>query len=262
MRVCVSCFWSARLRAAEPVADALEPQPRVAPAARRPAARLRWRACCVVGLLGFASPGPAQVFNYLPAAPNVSPGATGWQDVNVSAYVPVGATGVIVQYIETANGGDVDYGVRKKGSTDGFFTDAAKAAFQGWMMTGVDASRSSRSIAASRRSTSTCSATRCPGSPSSPTASTSPRPAPAYVGREHRRGHRVGHRYRRHLPRPEQRRPRRSTTSCARRARPTTAYTEPAADNVNVGHHRRRRRRDRAAADRHDRASTSTWWAT
>ena len=99
------------------------------------------RALLVLGLAAVAHPAGAAVFNYLPAAPNVSPAGTGWQDVDVSAYLPAGATGVIIQYIETSGISDRDFGVRKKGSTDGFFTDAAKADFQGWMMTGVDASR-------------------------------------------------------------------------------------------------------------------------
>ena len=99
------------------------------------------RALLVLALAAVALPAGAAVFNYLPTAPNVSPAGTGWQDVDVSAYLPVGATGVIVQYIETVGSSDQDFGLRKKGSTDGFFTDAAKANFQGWMMTGVDSSR-------------------------------------------------------------------------------------------------------------------------
>ena len=63
--------------------------------------------------------------------------------MNVSAYVPVGATGVIVQWSNAfpSSGNDEDFGVRVKGSTDPFTTEAAKDVHQGWLMTGLDANR-------------------------------------------------------------------------------------------------------------------------
>jgi hypothetical protein len=49
---------------------------------------------------------------------DVSPGATGaWTDVDVSANVPVGATGVILLMVNTRGFAD-DIGARKNGSTD------------------------------------------------------------------------------------------------------------------------------------------------
>ncbi len=85
----------------------------------------------------------AATFNYLPTPVDVSPTVAGsWQDVDVSASVPVGATGVIVQWVNTAVGADADYGVRMKGSTDNWaFDGEAKDTNQGWLMTGLNVNR-------------------------------------------------------------------------------------------------------------------------
>ncbi len=80
-------------------------------------------------------------FNYITTPVDVSPAGTGWQTVDVSASVPANATGVIVQWQGEVSGADQDFGIRKMGSTDGQFQDAAKADQQGWLMIGVDSSR-------------------------------------------------------------------------------------------------------------------------
>jgi len=82
----------------------------------------------------------ASTFNYLATPVDVSPSATGWQDVDVSSYVPVGATGVIVQFYNNS-GDNKHYGVRKNGSSDGFFDTASKDGQQGWLMIGLDSNR-------------------------------------------------------------------------------------------------------------------------
>jgi len=59
--------------------------------------------------------------SFFPIAPvDVTPGVTGsWRDVDVSAHIPAGATGVILYVDAIAGGGaGVDFGLRKKGSTD------------------------------------------------------------------------------------------------------------------------------------------------
>jgi hypothetical protein len=123
-----------------------ETRGRVAPRGGTSARRRAWcgfiyvPSLALVAFLGVSSAAEAAVFNYFPAPYDVSPGLTGWRDVDVSAYVPVGATGVILQYVETS-GVDRDYGVRMKGSTDAFYPGAAKSDFQGFMMTGLDANR-------------------------------------------------------------------------------------------------------------------------
>ena len=65
-----------------------------------------------------------------------------WLDRDVSAYVPVGATGVIVQFEETT-GSYLQYAVRKKGSTDTWMLaqNTATTNQHGFLMTGLDANR-------------------------------------------------------------------------------------------------------------------------
>ena len=86
-----------------------------------------------------------QTFNYLNNPINVTPATAGsWQDVDVSLYIPIGATGVIVQWVgELAT--DWDYGIRMNGSSDTFGLRKAYGDAQGFLMTGVDGTESSRS---------------------------------------------------------------------------------------------------------------------
>lgn len=59
----------------------------------------------------------AQAFYPLAEPVEIIPGAAdAWQDMDVSTYVPAGATGVILHIVNTA--ADCDFGLRKKGSTD------------------------------------------------------------------------------------------------------------------------------------------------
>jgi len=109
--------------------------------AQRLPARLAW---LLLALGALATPSEAATFNYLPTPVDVSPGVfNAWTDVNVSAQVPAGATGVIIQWVNPAGGAsDLNYGVRMKGSTDNWaFDSEAKDGQQGWLMTGLDAAR-------------------------------------------------------------------------------------------------------------------------
>jgi hypothetical protein len=74
----------------------------------------------------------------------VTPGSTGsWVDVDVSSYVPAGATGVILQVVNNT-GGNYMYGVRYNGQTSEtwmYDTFEFKDGTQRWLMIGLDASR-------------------------------------------------------------------------------------------------------------------------
>jgi photosystem II stability/assembly factor-like uncharacterized protein len=81
-------------------------------------------------------------FNYCDSPIDVSPTTTAsWADVDVSASIPAGATGVILQVLNST-ATDRMYGVRKKGSTDTWMSsyDTAKAGTHTWLMVGVDSS--------------------------------------------------------------------------------------------------------------------------
>jgi hypothetical protein len=99
-------------------------------------------AACFLGLPGRAR---ADVFNYLSAPVDVTPGSTSaWVDVNVSANVPAGATGVILQMLNTSGSSTYHYGVRNNGSTDGWMVGTQATALAGstsLFMVGVDGSR-------------------------------------------------------------------------------------------------------------------------
>ena len=87
--------------------------------------------------------GTGLVFNYLSGAPiDISPGTGSWVDVNVSAWVPSGATGVILE-VKTESSSDLQYAVREKGSGDTWMwgPNTIKGDTQTWLMIGVDPSR-------------------------------------------------------------------------------------------------------------------------
>lgn len=69
----------------------------------------------------------------------ISPGSTGWQDVDVSAYVPVGATGVILHCVNSSANNRA-FGLRKNGSTDNR-TSNLQAVKHMWAAIGVDSNR-------------------------------------------------------------------------------------------------------------------------
>lgn len=69
----------------------------------------------------------------------ISPASTGWQDANVSAYVPAGTTGVVLHFDNTG-ASSYAIGFRKNGSTD-TVTSNLSATCHTWAAIGVDASR-------------------------------------------------------------------------------------------------------------------------
>lgn len=80
---------------------------------------------------------------FYPITPvEVTPGTTGsWQEVNVSAHVPSGATGVILHIINTHASQTRYVNVRKKGSTDNRYSSIIRYYAHVWAATGVDANR-------------------------------------------------------------------------------------------------------------------------
>ncbi len=81
--------------------------------------------------------------SFYPLTPvDVSPAITGsWQDVACAAYIPAGATGVILHIVNEDTGDNRIYSLRKKGSTDD--RKAGKIANNGhsWAAIGVDSNR-------------------------------------------------------------------------------------------------------------------------
>jgi hypothetical protein len=86
----------------------------------------------------------AATFNYLASPVDVTPGTTGaWTDVDVSGSAPSGATGVIVQVLNTSSS-NYHYGVRNNGSSDAWMLTGSRVAQDTQMamfMVGVDSSR-------------------------------------------------------------------------------------------------------------------------
>lgn len=64
-----------------------------------------------------------------------------WQDIDVSSYIPSGATGAIVRWSNTNNAATSDLGFRKKGSTDNRTNKRLSGGNQGWVVVGVDSNR-------------------------------------------------------------------------------------------------------------------------
>jgi len=95
-------------------------------------------AVCLASQAALAAP----AFNYLAAPVDVTPTVAGaWVNVDVSAYVPYGATGVLVLF-QNPTSTDRAYGIRKNGSSDDWQTQVqAVAGNQGWLMTGLDPNR-------------------------------------------------------------------------------------------------------------------------
>jgi len=79
---------------------------------------------------------------FYPITPvEVTPGtASAWTDVDVSAYVPAGATGVILHCVNTHASNNYALGLRKNGSTDARTTSITSNAHC-WAAIGVDANR-------------------------------------------------------------------------------------------------------------------------
>jgi outer membrane protein assembly factor BamB len=103
--------------------------------------RWLWIASAVL-LLGGRAVLASPSLNYLAAPVDITPAVTNaWVDVDVSPYVPAGATGVLVLWRHTGAGSG-DYGIRMNGSTDAWETIiVARNGDQGYLMTGVDGNR-------------------------------------------------------------------------------------------------------------------------
>ena len=83
---------------------------------------------------------------FFPITPvEVTPGtANAWTDVNVSSYVPSGATGVILHIVNNSpstGGTDYNVGIQKNGSTDNRSGYSIYQSSHLWAATGVDADR-------------------------------------------------------------------------------------------------------------------------
>ncbi len=79
---------------------------------------------------------------FYPITPvEVTPGTAGsWQDVNVSAYVPSGATGVLLHLANTHASTEYALGLRKNGSTDNRYPNLVYTAHL-WAAIGIDTNR-------------------------------------------------------------------------------------------------------------------------
>jgi len=80
--------------------------------------------------------------SFFPITPvEVTPGtASAWTDVDVSAYVPAGATGVVLHIVNKNAGSGLSIGVRKNGSTDNRY-DGIYQFNHEWAAVGIDANR-------------------------------------------------------------------------------------------------------------------------
>lgn len=98
------------------------------------------RLAVLVGGLFCAQPafaGQSSAINYLPSPVDITPSIAGsWQDVDVSPYVPLGATWVLVDFYNPTIT-QRDYGIRVNGSTDAALI-RQKDQQLGWLMTGLD----------------------------------------------------------------------------------------------------------------------------
>lgn len=89
-------------------------------------------------------PAGAQVFNYLAAPVDVTPSsANSWRDVDVSAWVPAGATGVILRVVNPDLVDRFEYGARNNGSTDTWMltVESERQEAMSFHMVGCDANR-------------------------------------------------------------------------------------------------------------------------
>jgi hypothetical protein len=79
-------------------------------------------------------------FNFLDNPVDLTPSSTSWQDVDVSSWVPSGATGVILQAVNTHSSEPRDFLVRKKvaSSPDAYVDEEIEAISHAWPMVGLD----------------------------------------------------------------------------------------------------------------------------
>ena len=107
---------------------------------KRPAVQKQTR-CTYVLVIAFFDIGSQTFFPIDPV--EVTPGtASAWVDVDVSAYVPEGATGVILHIVSTGGSFNAAYiAVRKNGSTDNRYAANFFEYTHAWAAIGVDANR-------------------------------------------------------------------------------------------------------------------------
>jgi len=67
----------------------------------------------------------------------ITPALTGWQDADVSSYVPIGATGIILHIVNTSTTNERAIGFRMNGSTDSRTTNMG-ATQHFWCAVGID----------------------------------------------------------------------------------------------------------------------------
>jgi len=85
---------------------------------------------------------PQSLFSIEPPVEIANAGVSyAWTDINVSAYVPVGATGVILHVDRGATGAVRDYGIRMNGNADTRDGNAGAGLSHGWAIVGIDANR-------------------------------------------------------------------------------------------------------------------------
>ncbi|MHC4210820.1 MAG: right-handed parallel beta-helix repeat-containing protein, partial [Planctomycetota bacterium] len=101
-------------------------------------------AIAVAAAAVFAAPAAqGQVFNWFDPIVDISESATGsWTPVDVSANVPAGATGVMVE-VKTEGSSDDEFAIRKNGSSDEWMwgPTTIKNDTHTWFMIGVDSNR-------------------------------------------------------------------------------------------------------------------------
>jgi hypothetical protein len=100
--------------------------------------------CALAAAMTIAAPGAhAQVFNWFDPIIDISDTTTGsWVDIDVSANVPAGATGVMVE-VKTEGSSDDEFAIRKNGSSDEWMwgPTTIKNDTHTWFMIGVDSNR-------------------------------------------------------------------------------------------------------------------------
>lgn len=81
-------------------------------------------------------------FHSVPIVEIVSPTLScNWRNIDVSAWVPVGATGIIVHLDRGATGAVRDYGIRRNGCTDARALSAGGGNSHSWAIIGIDENR-------------------------------------------------------------------------------------------------------------------------
>ena len=81
----------------------------------------------------------SQTFFPLDSPIEITPSSTGWVSVNLSSYIPEGATGVVLHFVNTSSS-SLQVGARKPGDTV-LAANYMHASIHTWCMAGVDSNR-------------------------------------------------------------------------------------------------------------------------